>query len=61
MDEKALLGLHGRDAVSGFEGTVTAVCMYKHGVTAVRLTAASSEGKVPEEYWIDQPRLVLVQ
>lgn len=56
-----LLGKKAKAKVSGFEGTVTALCMYLYAPPRVCLTAGSKDGKIPEEYWVDEEGIELVE
>lgn len=56
-----LLGKKAKSKVSGFEGTVTALCEYLHGLSRVCLTAKSKDGKTPEEYWTEEADIEIIE
>lgn len=61
MNMNELLGKKAKANVSGFEGTVTALCVYLYGPMRVCLTAKSIDGKKPEEYWADEADVEIVE
>lgn len=56
-----LLGKKAKAKVSGFEGAVTALCEYLYGPSRVCLTAKSKDGKTPEEYWIEEAGIEIIE
>lgn len=56
-----VLGKKAKAKVSGFEGTVTALCAYLYGPSRVCLTAKSKDGKKPEEYWAEEADIEIIE
>lgn len=55
----ALLGLAGKDKVSGFEGTVTSISFDLYGCVCVALTPnLDKDGKLRDGHWFDVKRVV---
>lgn len=55
------LGKTAKDKISGFEGIITARCEYLYGITRVLLTGKCVEHKKPEEYWVDESQIELIE
>lgn len=58
---KKALGNKAKSKVSGFEGTITALCLYLYGSPRMCLTANSKDGKKPEEYWADEADIEIIE
>lgn len=54
---KELLGKKAKDKVSGFEGTVSAVCEYLYASPSVELTPQAKPGEKPVSDWFDIARI----
>jgi hypothetical protein len=52
-----LLGLRGKDKVTGFDGVVGSVCFDAYGCVQVLITPPAKEGKIGESYWFDVKRV----
>jgi hypothetical protein len=59
-DSLEKLGREGHDIVTGFKGTVTAVCFYWGSATRLAITPkVDNQGKIVKEEWFDEPRVEL--
>lgn len=54
----ALLGLKGRDKITGYAGVITSVCFDLYGCVQVALNPpVDKDGKVPDGRWFDVSRV----
>lgn len=60
MEEHIVLGKTYRDEVTGYAGVATALGVYLHGPTRVRLESpVTAPGAAPTEFWCEENRLAL--
>ena len=55
-----VIGDKVKDAVSGFQGVITAICHYKFS-TQYEVTGRSVDDKTPDSIWLDTDRLMLIK
>lgn len=62
MSTKIKFGAKVKDSVTGFEGYVTARCVYMNGCVQYEVTPAVPKGNIPpKEYWLDEQRVEVIK